>query len=207
MLDWARLSLKSLLASWEEWNLLSVILVFWCCYCFGPPLGFIWKKNYNINYVLYHLIYCEVTLLFKALWFQLFFIMWIWRVALGTGCQTVKRVSGSEFWFLHNNRVCFLPLVQHEVGLLALQDKKRLGKYQPSDFEPLSDKWWFLEYVMCCSCTAASQCSFLNIVFVMRLYKFTTLGLKCVFFYMKSWGNVSEHTLETVRMLVCQSHG
>lgn len=54
MLDWARLSLKSLLASWEEWNLLSVILVFWCCYCFGPPLGFIWKKNYNINYVLYH---------------------------------------------------------------------------------------------------------------------------------------------------------
>lgn len=123
MLDWAGLSLKSLLASWEEWNLLSVILVFWCCYCFGPPLGFIWKKNYNINYVLYHLIYCEVTLLFKALWFQLFFIMWTWRVALGTGCQTVKRVSGSEFWSLHNNRVCFLPLVQHEVGLLALQEK------------------------------------------------------------------------------------
>lgn len=206
MLDWARLSLKSLLASWEEWNLLSVILVFWCCYCFGPPLGFIWKKNYNINYVLYHLIYCEVTLLFKALWYQLFFIMWIWRVALGTGCQTVKRVSGSEFWFLHNNRVCFLPLVQHEVGLLALQEKT-FGQISTIRFEPLSDKWWFLVYVMCCSCTAASQCSFLNIVFVMRLYKFTTFGLKCVFFYMKSWGNVSEHTLETVRMLVCQSHG
>ena len=42
------------------------------------------------------------------------------RAPLGTGCPIVKGVSGSEFWFLHDNKVFAWS---HEVRLLALQEK------------------------------------------------------------------------------------